>query len=205
MLEATTLTRPQLATALLAWELAHRNGQTRPYAEALALPAEQVADEGARYLWTLLAPADGAAPIAVPPIAQPWPGQGGIYCGLVRGVDGQPDHHLILALARPPKRLKWQAALDWAATVGAEGHADFDLPTPAENAVLFGNVPELFERTWYWSNKAEGASYAWDCYFGIGTQYYGDRGFEGSAVAVRRLPVGPSVLWADEAATAAVA
>ena len=34
--------------------------------------------------------------IAVPRIGAEWPGQGGIYAGIMRGEDGQPDYHLIV-------------------------------------------------------------------------------------------------------------
>lgn len=32
-----------------------------------------------------------------PRIGEYWPGQGGVYAGLMRGTDGQPDYHLIVA------------------------------------------------------------------------------------------------------------
>ena len=31
-----------------------------------------------------------------PRIGQPWPGQGGVYAGIMRGHDGKPDYHLIV-------------------------------------------------------------------------------------------------------------
>jgi hypothetical protein len=34
--------------------------------------------------------------IAVPRIGDEWPGQGGVYAGIMRGEDGQPDYHLIV-------------------------------------------------------------------------------------------------------------
>lgn len=34
--------------------------------------------------------------IALPRLGAPWPEQGGIYAGIVRGRDGAPDHHLII-------------------------------------------------------------------------------------------------------------
>jgi len=36
------------------------------------------------------------SPNAAPAIGQFWPGQGGIYAGLMRGHDGNPDYHLIV-------------------------------------------------------------------------------------------------------------
>ena len=34
----------------------------------------------------------------VPKIGEPWPGQGGVYAGVMRGHGGKPDYHLILAV-----------------------------------------------------------------------------------------------------------
>jgi hypothetical protein len=50
-----TITRKQLANALLQWEQQHRAGETRTPAETAALPAEQVAVESGKHLWKLLA------------------------------------------------------------------------------------------------------------------------------------------------------
>lgn len=37
-------------------------------------------------------------PATTPPaIGQPWPGQGGIYAGIMRGENGAPDYHLIVS------------------------------------------------------------------------------------------------------------
>ncbi|MBM2883961.1 DUF1566 domain-containing protein [Chromobacterium phragmitis] len=60
---------------------------------------------------TLIVPAEDAARILIeqftqssrkpaaslPKIGEYWPGQGGVYVGLMRGHDGQPDYHLIAA------------------------------------------------------------------------------------------------------------
>ncbi len=40
----------------------------------------------------------GIKTASVPKIGQPWPGQGGIYAGVMRGEGDQPDYHLILAV-----------------------------------------------------------------------------------------------------------
>ncbi|WP_454674868.1 hypothetical protein [Achromobacter pestifer] len=34
-----------------------------------------------------------------PSVGQVWPGQGGVYAGIMRGQDGKPDHHLIVPTA----------------------------------------------------------------------------------------------------------
>ena len=38
-----------------------------------------------------------STPLTPPAIGQVWPGQGGIYAGIMRGAPGQPDYHLILS------------------------------------------------------------------------------------------------------------
>jgi hypothetical protein len=110
-------------------------------------------------------------PTAAPTIGAVWPGQGGIYAGIVRGEEGKPDCHLIV----PPGDkgdINWNDAVKWAGSIEHDGHNDFTLPERKEQAVLFGNVPELFEKTWYWSNEqyAPDPDYAWNQNFGDGTQ-----------------------------------
>jgi hypothetical protein len=99
---------------------------------------------------------------AIPMIGQPWASEGGINGGLVRGRDGCPDYYLIVA-AEDRGDIKWKDAMAWAKEIEANGHRDFTLPYRNEQAVLFGNVPELFEKAWYWSceQHAEDDCYAW--------------------------------------------
>ena len=107
------------------------------------------------------------------------------YAGTPLTPEGRPAHHLFLLDARPGQRMTWQQAKDWAASVGGE------LPTPQEQSLLFANCRDALPREWCWSSKEdeEDASYAWGCYFTTG--YQGDtlKSYEGSAVAVRRLPL----------------
>src|SRR5947207_2622110 len=56
----------------------------------------------------------------------------GVYAGVARGEDGIADHHLIV-MGESDGRLKWQAALDWARSIGCE------LPTRRELALCFAN------------------------------------------------------------------
>jgi hypothetical protein len=127
---------------------------------------------------------------AIPAIGQPWPGQGGIYAGVVRGREGGPDYHLILA-EEGRDDIKWQPAMEWAAGLRIDGHNDFTLPWRAEQAILYGNVPELFEKGYYWSREqhAEDADYAWFQSFYTGDQSYGHESHELRARAVRRLVI----------------
>lgn len=108
---------------------------------------------------------------------------GEIYAGPVLAPDGSTTHHLVLLPHRPAKKLDWQAAMAWAASVGGE------LPSQQEQTLLFSNCKPYLPREWCWSSEehAEDASYAWGCYFTSGFQNDGHKSFEGSAVAVRRL------------------
>jgi hypothetical protein len=130
-----------------------------------------------------------AAFIVPPAIGQHWPGQGGIYAGLVRGRDGQPDYHLIVGPAIA--QTEWEDAKAQAIELEIEGHADFTLPFRAEQSVLFANVPELFEKDWYWSceEHASNPDYAWMQSFYDGDQYNFHKSDEVRACAVRRLKI----------------
>jgi len=124
----------------------------------------------------------------LPRIGAEWPGQGGRFAGIVRGQDGAPDYLLILG-PEYDGELPWQQAMDWAVALEIDGHKDFSLPTRAEQAVLFGNMRNQFQRDGYWSceQHAEGADYAWMQGFSYGYQSYHRKGNEWRARAVRRL------------------
>lgn len=127
---------------------------------------------------------------SVPAIGSPWPGQGGIYAGIVRGATGALDYHLIVA-AEDRDDIAWKDANTWADTRCGEGHRDFALPLRKEQAVLFGNVPELFEKAWYWSSEQSAGddAYAWCQSFDNGGQYGSHNGSQLRARAVRRLTI----------------
>lgn len=124
-----------------------------------------------------------------PAIGQVWPGQGGIYAGIVRGRDGAPDCHLIVGPELD--RANWNDAKQLAAALNIDGHADFTLPFRAEQAVLFGNVPELFEAAWYWSCEQPAANpdFAWLQTFDYGGQLNGHEALKYRARAVRRFEI----------------
>lgn len=125
-----------------------------------------------------------------PPIGQPWPAQGGTYAGIVRGRDGQPDRHMVLADARPTTRLNWQAAMTWAGDIEVDGHTDFVLPDRYQSAVLFGNLDDQFEKAWHWTSTPASEGYAWLQYFYYGNQSTSTTSYEGRARAVRLIPLG---------------
>ena len=125
-----------------------------------------------------------------PAIGAVWPGMGGIYAGVSRGEDGQPDAHLVLADVDTGGKFKWQAAVEWAASVCIDGHTDFRLPTRFESALLYANLRDRFETSpWYWTGTQYSADDAWSQDFDYG--YQGDIGkcYEARARAVRRFTV----------------
>ena len=105
------------------------------------------------------------------------------YGGAVLNETGHIQHHLVLMAARPEGKLQWQAAMDWAASVGGE------LPNRQEQALLYTNCKPHLQPVWHWSSETheDDASYAWLCFFGNGGQSYYLKSYEGSAVAVRRI------------------
>ena len=109
--------------------------------------------------------------------------QGEIYAGLILGKNGERDYHLVLLAAKPDKDLNWQAALDWAKSVGGF------LPTLNEQSLLSANVKEQFSYLRYWSSTSllGGGDCAWVHDFSLGFQYEDRKSNEYSARAVRRI------------------
>ena len=104
------------------------------------------------------------------------------YAGAVLDENGEHQHHLVMMAQRPTDKLKWQAAMDWAASIGGA------LPNRQEQALLYANCKPHLKPVWHWSceTHADDASYAWDCFFGNGYQLSNHKSYEGCAVAVRR-------------------
>ncbi len=118
------------------------------------------------------------------------PRYGGYFAGICRGIDGAPDYYLYV---HPDAKDagKWDAAVDWAKGLTHEGQSDYALPTRREQAVLFGNVPELFKPEYYWSGEqyASDPDAAWVQGFNGGTQDTHWKYGSYRARAVRRSPV----------------
>lgn len=123
----------------------------------------------------------------IPAIGAEWPGEGGIYAGLMRGRDGHPDYHLIVSTAESDGELQWggygnkssatskwdglantkalveeggHPAAEFAAGITIEGRSDFYLPAQAELMSAWVNVPEVFSEGYHWSStqySADGA------------------------------------------------
>jgi hypothetical protein len=130
--------------------------------------------------------------ISVPRIGEIWVGQGGRYGGIARGVDGAPDHHVIMAEAIPTDQLSFKAAIEWAGRLEIEGHHDFILPSiEIEMPILRANLREHFEEEAYWSGTqyAGNDDSAWYQIFYHGNQDYYLKSSELRVRAVRRLPI----------------
>ena len=104
------------------------------------------------------------------------------WAGLVLDDEGNPSHHLILLPDAPTERMTWQAAKDWAASVGGE------LPTRREQSLLYANLKAQFDPAWYWSGEQheDDGAYAWNQLFSFGAQDYDRTSYEGRVRAVRR-------------------
>jgi len=127
---------------------------------------------------------------AIPKIGEVWPGQGGIYAGMARGRDGEPDYHLVLCTEVFDSDFTWQAALDHAKTITADGHSDFTVPTRFESALLYANLQDQFDTDyWYWTSTQYSASSAWDQDFNGGGQFDLSKVYERRCRFVRRASV----------------
>lgn len=122
----------------------------------------------------------------IPAIGERWPGIDGVYAGVSRGEDGQPDGYIILLNARPNNKLNHADATAWAEGLGDGAR----LPTRSEAALLYANLQDRIDSDdSYWTSTLGSYGYAWfqDFYDGDQDPYYTD--YEGRAVAVRRIPV----------------
>jgi len=123
----------------------------------------------------------------VPAIGQYWPGQGGIYAGLARGQEGEPDYHLILAVEDPETSFTWEDANAHAKTIMADGHKDFALPLRVESALLYANLSDMINAYhWYWTGTEHSAGRAFFKPFIIGPKDGYGVSFEARARFVRR-------------------
>ncbi|HRQ59163.1 MAG TPA: DUF1566 domain-containing protein [Azoarcus taiwanensis] len=104
------------------------------------------------------------------------------YAGILLGDDGTPNHHVIL-MAGEATDINWYDAKKWAADNGGE------LPTRAEQALLYANLKIQFTGTWHWSDTPHESdeAYAWCQVFSHGNQYDYSRHDQLRARAVRRL------------------
>jgi hypothetical protein len=141
--------------------------------------------------------------IVIPPLATPWPGQGGIYAGLRITPDGSQLYALILSHEIPEADedgRTWRQGLDWAATVEAEGHRDFVMPDRFETLQLIETVRQHLPKYGrMWTSTQSSAALAFTQNFNYGYQSYADKKARGCVRAVRRLKLDPSILLSGAA------
>ena len=173
----------------------HPQQERNPIAEAM-LKAVFTADESEPDNTS----GDGGEEIVVTPprIGEYWHGQGGIYAGLARGENGQPDYHLVLAMTKPQKHFTWEGAKAYAQRVTVEGHLHFTLPNRTESALLFANLRDKFDTNyWCWTGDVHSAGRAFGQSFYSGTQYDYTVTTEAPARFVRRVAIHPHVTESD--------
>ena len=116
----------------------------------------------------------------LPALGQPL--DGGTFAGLTTKPDG--THCAVVLLPDNGTDLTWAKAKTWAKKQGGE------LPSRPVAALLFANnVKANIKPKWHWTSEEYDASYAWGCRFYDGTQGITHKSFEGSAVAVRLIPL----------------
>lgn len=110
--------------------------------------------------------------------------QGEIYAGIILNSDGTPSHHLIL-LPGDNDDAHWAEQTEWAKSIGGE------LPTRAEQSLLFANCKQHFQKNWYWSGETVSSEPGWAWYqcFQYGHQSYHYKHDELRARVVRRLEI----------------
>lgn len=107
----------------------------------------------------------------------------GTFAGITTNSKGQ--HYAVVLLDPQGSDLTHSKAVAWATANGGE------LPSRPVATMLLANLKNLLREEWHWTADTQGASYAWVCNFGNGTQYHPHESYEGSAVAVKLIPILP--------------
>jgi hypothetical protein len=125
----------------------------------------------------------------VPEIGQYWPGEGGIYAGIIPDYEGRHPRHLIVSVDEVEgvewgDEKEWEAdarsphdgatntwallgcghthpAAQWAADYTKDGHTDFHLPSRRELQAAAVSIGDTFAPAWYWSSTEHTWATAW--------------------------------------------
>jgi hypothetical protein len=164
------------------------SGPVRPHTAAAlsALLLDEPLPRHEEFATAELVTAVAPSPVKLipPAIGERWPGIDGVYAGVARGLDGEPDGHLVLLDARPDGSLDHADATAWAEGLGDGAR----LPTRFESALLYAQLRDRIDTAgWYWTSTLDSDGGAWCQNFGNGNQDAGSTDDEGRAVAVRRL------------------
>lgn len=105
--------------------------------------------------------------------------QGEIYIGAIINSKDEGHHFFLLP---GDHEANWADSLEWAKSIGG------DLPTRAEQAMLYADFKGEFEECAYWSGEehATGSDCAWCQGFSYGYQGYGHKSCKLRARSVRR-------------------
>ena len=106
---------------------------------------------------------------------------GGKFAGITTQKDG--THAAAILLPNKGHELTWKTAIAWAKKIKAE------LPSRSVAALIITNVKSELDPSWHWTIDEYDASDAWGCFFNYGRQDYHHKSYEGSAVAVRLIPI----------------
>lgn len=112
-------------------------------------------------------------PIALPQIGEYWPGQGGVFTGLLPR-QGGGFNAVITGPRFDEEADHYQVMKEKAEAIEVDGHKDFRLPFKAEQSLQKATIPQLFKiDDWYWScERLPGyESYAYAQHFSYGTQH----------------------------------
>ena len=107
--------------------------------------------------------------------------EGGTFAGLTTKPDG--GHYAVILLPGAGTNLTWTKAKQWAKKQGGE------LPSRPVAGLLFANIKSALQPVWHWTADEYDASCAWHCDFLDGCQGSYHKSYEGSAVAVRQIPL----------------
>jgi len=156
-----------------------------------------------------------SAVLTAPRLGTIWEEQGGIYVGIMPGIKGGPQYHLIASedeaeslqfggygtriegasstvdgLANTAALLESgidHPAAAWASKYEKNGVSGFYLPAQRELNLAYVTAAELFGDDWYWSSTQYSAIIAWLQGFGGGRQDFSHKGYYGRVRAFRRL------------------
>jgi hypothetical protein len=157
------------------------------------------------------------AAVVPPAIGEYWPGQGGIYAGIMPDFVGCNPQHLIFS-SDEAIGVKWggysvhepgatssydgaantralvtseysHPAAEWADKYVKDGHADFHLPSRQEWDIASVTIREQFvKHDWYWSSTQQSPTMAWGRNFNSIDLQYTHKTFPGRTRAVRTVP-----------------
>lgn len=115
---------------------------------------------------------------------------GGVYMGIARGENGQPDAHVFRG-RYAEKRMNHADALKFAADCRDGGHKDWELPNRTTGALLYANGRDDTRQAWHWLQETYPGydADAWCQHFRCGLQTSTHKDHEFEVVLVRRVPI----------------